>query len=211
MQDLWQRFQLEVKANGKKAGLLAALFLFGCIFWIPMAVRAMGGTSTRTSTRRTPPPAAVTAAADAAPEVDTSKFWETLSKSLAEDSMFASADGQALARDPFHVSESMEPLPVLFAEEPKSVVLSIKPEFEPVSLELTGTVVGRTRSVARINGKLYGLGTRLRSGGKAFLLTKIESHRVELASGDQTIELTLARPQLKDVLDRGDDSDVPVQ
>ncbi len=217
MQDLWVRFQREVKANGQKAGLLAALFLFGCCFWIPMALRMLSPAPAHAATRPPAHPAAVTPnsstpASTPVTDADTNKFWASLSKSLAEDSMFRSADVQALDRDPFQVAEDSEPLPVLFAEEPKPVpaIIATTPKSDPTPLELTGTIIGRTRRVARINGQLYPLGKRILSDGKSFQLTKIESHRVELSAGDQTIELTLARPQLKDVLNRGE-SESPLQ
>ena len=41
MSELWQRLQREAKANGKKAGLLAGLLLFGCCVWFPMLARAV--------------------------------------------------------------------------------------------------------------------------------------------------------------------------
>lgn len=217
MQDLWIRIQREVKANGQKAGLLAALFLFGCCFWIPMAMRALSPAPAHAAHRPSTASPSVTpnlvpAAGSSMTEADTGKFWASLSKALAEDSMFQSADVQALDRDPFQVAEDSEPLPVLFAEEPKPspavVATTTKPD--PTPLELTGTIIGRNRRVARINGQLYPLGKRILSDGKSFQLTKIESHRVELSAGDQTIELTLARPQLKDVLNRGE-SESPLQ
>ncbi|MFO1042144.1 MAG: hypothetical protein U0941_10180 [Planctomycetaceae bacterium] len=213
MQELWVRFQREVKANRQKAGLLAGLFLFGCCFWLPMVYRALSSAPAHTAKRpssSTPVAASSTAPSPgttAVAEVDNGKFWANLSKSLAEDAMFQSADVQRLDRDPFTVAEDSEPLPVLFAEEPKAapaVVVDTTPKSAPIPLELTGTIIGRTRSIARINGQLYPLGKRIQTDGKSFQLTKIESHRVELSSGDQTIELTLARPQLKDVLNRGE-------
>lgn len=217
MQDLWIRFQREVKANGQKAGLLAALFLFGCCFWIPMAMRALSPAPAHAAHRPSTASPAVTpnpvpAAGSSMTDADTGKFWASLSKALAEDSMFQSADVQALDRNPFQIAEDSEPLPVLFAEEPSPVpaIVEAKPKSDTTPLELTGTIIGRNRRVARINGQLYPLGKRILSDGKSFQLTKIESHRVELSAGDQTIELTLARPQLKDVLNR-DESESPLQ
>lgn len=217
MQDLWVRFQREVKANGQKAGLLAALFLFGCCFWIPMAMRALSPAPAHAAHRPSTTSPAITpnpvpATGSAVTEADTGKFWASLSKALADDLMFQSADVQTLDRNPFQVAEDSEPLPVLFAEEPRpaTAIVESKPKSDPTPLELTGTIIGRTRRVARINGQLYPLGKRILSDGKSFQLTKIESHRVELSAGDQTIELTLARPQLKDVLNR-DESEAPLQ
>ena len=212
MQGLMERLQREVKANGKKAGLLAGLVLFGCCFWVPMALRAVAPSRAAAATSPTPsaPTNSSTASqspatdAAAAAPADGGKFWTALSKSLAEDPMFRSAELESLSRDPFQIAEGSEPLPVVITEAPKSTTNQNKPEAELQKLELSGTIIGRARSVARINGQLYPLGQKIKTAGQLFQLTKIESHEVELSSGDQTIKLTLTRPQLKDVLERGE-------
>jgi len=208
MAKLWQQFQREVKANGKKAGLLAGLFLFGCCFWVPMLLSAV---SPRHPAVAKPsavvPSPAVTAAtpqgaAVPATEMNSSEFWKDLSQALAEDPMFQSADVRSLERDPFQLTEIPEPLPILFAEEPRPPVVAPKKEAESEPLLLSSTIISRSRRAALINGQLYQLGRRIQANGRDYQLTQIESNRVVLSAGEQTIELTLVRPQLKDVLDR---------
>lgn len=209
MFDLWQRFQREVKANGNKAGLLAGLFLFGCCFWIPMLTRAAmpkraaAMTSPSTNAVAVVPVPTNSLGAPQATSEDSTKFWTELTRSLSEDPMFRSADLQSLPRDPFHVEEIPEPLPVLFAEEPKPKI-EIKQEKEQRQLQLSSTIISRTRRAALINGQLYSLGRQIQANGRSYQVTKIDSHQVVLSSNEQTLVLTLARPQLKDVLERGE-------
>ena len=218
MSDLWRRLKREVKANGKKAGLLAGLFLFGCCFWIPMLTRSVApkrAAAAPHSTATTPSPvSANTTVNPAAPaalsEAGQGKFWANLTQSLAEDPMFQSAGVNALSRDPFHVAVSSEPLPVLLVEEPKPKV-EIEPDNEPLPLELHSTVISHKRRAALINGQLYQLGRRLQANGRSYQVTEIESHRVLLSSNGQTVELTLARPRLNDVLERGEPIASPSQ
>ena len=220
MSELWQRLQREAKANGKKAGLLAGLLLFGCCFWFPMLARAVvpkravAAASPATGHAAAPTPSSVPAKpaenAATATDTDQGKFWSNLAQSLADDPMFQSAGVDSLSRDPFQVAETPEPLPVLFVEEPKPKI-EIKSVKEQRTLELNSTVISRTRRAALINGQLYQLGRPIQANGRNYRVTQIESHRVVLSSGEQTIELTLARPQLNDVLDRGESIDPPSQ
>lgn len=217
MSDLWQRFQREVKANKGKAGLLAALFLFGCCFWLPMLTRAA------TTKRAVPANGAATIAPPVVPpgvdlpqnaesgrELNPEKFWSNLAQSLDVDPMFQSAAVPSTLRDPFQPIDTSEPLPVLFADEPKPKV-EVAEVKKPQEMKLSSTIIGKSRRAAMINGQLYQLGRRIQAEGREYLLTKIESHRVVLSSGGQSIELTLARPQLKDVLNRRELADPPLQ
>ena len=220
MSDLWQRLQREAKANGKKAGLLAGLLLFGCCFWVPMLVRAVApkravaAISPAASHAAAPTPASVPAKpaenTATATDTDQGKFWSNLAKSLADDPMFQTAGVDSLSRDPFQVVEEPEPLPVLFVEESKPKV-EVTPVTEQRFLELNSTVISRTRRAALINGQLYQLGRSIQANGRNYRVTEIESNRVVLSSGEQTIELTLARTRLTDVLDRGESVDPPSQ
>lgn len=209
MSDIWRQLQREAKANGKKAGLLAVLFLVGCCFWIPMLVRAVKPPRSVTKSAASIPqlaPDAVNSAGEtaAAAATDAGAFWSTLAASLADDPMFQSVDPAELARDPFQGAEVPEPLPALIVEETRPPE-ETRPEPETQKLALNSTIIGRSRRAALINGKLYHLGRRIQANGRNYQLTNIESHRVVLSSTEDTIELTLARPQLKDVLDRVND------
>lgn len=207
MLELWHRFQQEVKANGKKAGILAGLFLFGCCFWVPMLMKAV---SAKPRMAANPAPAPAVSVPGAIPSTPAptvpAEFWSHVTKSLDEHPAYQSADVEKLTRNPFLIAEDLEPLPVLFAAEPppSKAVAAPAPAAAPEKLVLNSTIVGRRRSAALINGQLYLLGRFVQANGQKYELTRIESHRVELSSGDSTIELTMTRPQLKDVLDRGD-------
>lgn len=216
MNDLWQRFKREAKANGKKAGLLAALFAFGCCFWIPMLTRAIApkraGAAVAHSVVTASPSSAIPTevpSASPTPGMDTGRFWSNLAAALTEDPMFQSADVETASRDPFQVEETPEPLPVLFAEEPPPTIEPESGLHSQQQLELSSTIVGRTRRAALINGQLYHLGRKIEANGRSYSLTKIESHRVVLTSSDHTVELKLTRPMLKNVMTQGGSKDPP--
>ena len=207
MFDLWQRLQREVKANRQKAGLLAGLLAFGCCFWVPMLARAVTPKKVAAATHATSsvptagPVANQIPPATAPTPADQDKFWANLTKSLAEDSMFQSADVQSLARDPFQ-ADAPTVVPEVIVEKPRPQS-EIKPTNDVATLELSSTIIGRARRAALINGQLYQLGRKIQANGRSYVVTRIESNRVELLAGEETLELTLARTQLNDVLERG--------
>ena len=210
MPDFWTRFQRDLTLNWKKTAALGVLFLFGCCFWVPMLTRAAvprraaAAPASPNSNPAATEPNIVGAA-------DKENFWSSLSKSLANDSLFHPAEMSSTTRDPFSLDESQFPLPVLFAED-RAVEVAVKPvaiqEVDPTGLELRSTMIGRTRRVAIINGQLCQVGRDVLANGHSFRLTSIESDRVVLMSGDQYFELTLARPQLADVLNRDRSGDL---
>ena len=110
--------------------------------------------------------------------------------------MFQTADVQSLTRNPFQIVEVPQPLPVLFAPEPVPKAI-VNTEVDVKGLELRSTIISRTRRAALINGQLYHLGRKIQTEGGPYQLTRIEANRVVLSSGQQTIELTLTRPQLQ--------------
>ena len=205
MQDLWKRFQRDLTLNWKKSAALGVLFLFGCCFWIPMLTRAAVPRPVAATAPVSPNSNQTATEPNNIGAANQEDFWSSLSKSLANDPLFHPADISSTARDPFSLDESLLPLPVLFAED-----RAVEVEFQPVvvnevdltGLELRSTMIGRTRRVAIINGQLCQVGREVRANGHSFRLASIESHRVVLTSGNRNFELTLARPQLADVLDR---------
>jgi hypothetical protein len=211
MSELWRRFQREVKANRQKAMLLAGLFLFGCCFWVPMLTRAVApkraaaATSPAAASQGPSQPAnsSTNPATASGPVSDQGKFWSDLANSLADDPMFQSAGVDSLSRDPFQRTVVEEPPPEPVVEAPK-LPLPTKPEIKQAPLELNSTIIGRTRRAALISGQLYQLGSAVKVDNRSYALTKIESDRVVLSLDDQTIELTLTRTQLENVLVRGE-------
>ncbi|HEY4263656.1 MAG TPA: hypothetical protein VGM98_26065 [Schlesneria sp.] len=227
MIDLWHRWQREVKADRPKAVLLVALVLLGCCFWIPMLARAV--TPKRAAAATSEAAATANASADTSEQKKASplgsdQFWSNLANSLENDPLYQAAEVNGLERNPFEANDAWEPLPVLFAEEasPKSeevlplieeptptVEMSLKEELkvavvvarETRLLQLTSTMISRSRRAAMINGQFVSVGREIQSNGQSYLLTQVESHRVLLTTGDETIELKIARSRLKDVLD----------
>lgn len=209
MHDIWKRFQRDLTLNWKKTAALGVLFLFGCCFWVPMMTRAAvprhAAATTKPSSAAPASPSPTQTASAPSGTADKDSFWSRLSKSLADDPLFQPSEMTSLTRDPFTPDEGEVPLPVLFAED-RSAVVEVKPvaiqEVAPTGLELRSTMVGRTRRVAIINGKLYQIGGEVLANGYGFRLAAIESDRVVLSSGDRNFELTLTRPKLTDVLNR---------
>lgn len=208
MTTLLQRFQQEVKANGKKAGILAGLFLFGCCFWVPMLTKAVTARPRPIAPVPTTVPDSVTSPSVTA-ETPPAEFWAHVARSLDSHPAYQAADVRSLQRDPFQIAEDMEPLPVLFAEAPPAPAPKVEPVVAAAPQEdlfLQSTIISRQRRAALINGQLYHLGRRIQTNGRQYEVTRIESHRVELTSGESTIELTMSRRQLRDVLERGSPS-----
>jgi hypothetical protein len=213
MVNVWHQWQREVTVNRQKAVLLAGLFLLGCCCWIPMLARAI--TPTRSTAAGSPGTASAPLPGSfvedhGSPDLGTDRFWASLSNSLASDPLFQAADTNSLERDPFLIADSTEPLPVLFAEDYGSTeevkVEPVVKELRP--LRLTSTIISQSRRAAMINGELVVVGHEIQTNGHSYLLTKVESSRVVLRSGDEMIELKIARSRLKDVLDRRDADDL---
>ncbi len=225
MINLWHRWQRDVKADRPQAVLLAGLLLLGCCFWIPMLARAV--TPKRAAAAASQ--AAAAKVPSGSPEEKESagagsdQFWSSLANSLANDPLYQAADVNGSERDPFGTNAAWDPLPVLFAEDacPKSedtrpiieeptptVEMNPKEELkvavvarESRPLQLTSTMISRSRRAAMINGQFVSVGREIQTNGQSYLLTQVESHRVLLSTGDETIELKIARSRLKDVLD----------
>jgi hypothetical protein len=233
MINLWHRWQREVKADRPKAVLLAALLLLGCCFWIPMLAKAVTPKRAAAATSQAAGAAKVPSGTSEDKEASgagSDQCWSSLANSLASDPLFQAAEINELERDPFRTNEAWNPLPVLFAEDISPKSEEIRPAIEEPTptvegtpkeelkvavvsretrpLQLTSTMISRSRRAAMINGQFVSVGREIQTNGQTYLLTQVESHRVLLTTGDETIELKIARSRLKDVLDprSGDDS-----
>ena len=230
MRDLFTQLPLVLIATGKRPAALGVLFLLGCGCWVPLLLRASAprevataqgaalvnrvtGLSTRGPSNSIP----VQAIPNEIGVGARSSFWKSLSESLESDPLFHPADMSLVTRDPFAIDDEQLPLPVLFAaadtEEQVArldvqTALSASPTVRPVSLakslapelELNSTMVGRTRRVALIHGRLYHQGQDVIANGQRYRLASVESQRVVLTAGDQNFVLTMSRPQLRDAL-----------
>ncbi len=230
MRDLYTRLPRALIANGKRPAALGVLFLLGCSCWVPMLLRAssphevataQGAALVNRATGLSTTGPSNSIPAHAIPnEIGVgarSSFWKSLSESLKNDPLFHPADLSLATRDPFTIDEAQLPLPVLFAnadmEEqaarsdsqtapsvvPTPQTGSLTKSFAP-KLELNSTMVGRTRRVALINGRLYHQGQDVITNGQRYRLASVKSERVLLTAGDQDFVLTMSRPQLRDAL-----------
>ena len=170
------------------------------------------------------------------PSANSDQFWSSLEQALEQDPLFQSADVSQLQRDPFGLNDGEAPLrpqppqtlvvpneqtvmttivppivppivsPTEIPTEPKNDGLP-KIEIQPRVLRLTSTIISRSRRAALINGQLVTLGRQLNVEGQTYLLTQVDSNRVILSWGEESFELKMARPQLKDVIDRRSGAD----
>lgn len=222
MNVLWHKCQSEVKANRAKAVLLAGLFLFGCCFWIPLLGRVLTPHHAAAAAMGAPQQPAERHEIQVTDDPQSDPFWASLGNTLENDPLFQPADVSGELRDPFLAKEAHEPTLVPPAEEAISAVEAPCPVVEEIEaptvlkaakvvldaerLRLTSTMVSPSRRAAMINGQFVPVGREFRTNGQRYRLTQVESHRVVLTVGDETIELKISRSRLKDVLGpRGSD------
>lgn len=226
----WQRFQRDINANRPKAALMVSLLLLGCCLWIPLVSKAIAPKRADAVTTAAPPQrdAASAPLPNDLPSANTDQFWSSLEQALEQDPLFQSADVSQLPRDPFGLIDGeapQSPQPLVVPEEPTVVTTIVPPveppntsptemptepkndsqpkiDFQPRTLRLTSTIISRSRRAALINGQLVTLGRQLYVDGQSYLLTQVDSNRVVLSWGEESFELKMARPQLKDVIDR---------
>lgn len=226
----WQRFQRDVNANRPKAALMAALLLLGCCLWIPLLSKAIAPKRAAAVTIAPPHQSDATSAPipNDLPTANSDQFWSSLAQALEQDPLFQTADISQLPRDPFGLNDGEappSPQPLVVPEEPTVVTTIVPPvipfivsptetptepknvsqpkiDIQPRTLRLTSTIISRSRRAALINGQLVTLGRQLNVDGQSYLLTQVDSNRVVLSWGEESFELKMARPQLKDVIDR---------
>lgn len=216
MNVLWRKCQSEVKANRAKAVLLAGLFLFGCFFWIPLLGRVLTPRRAAAAITTSPERPAERHEIQISDDPQSDPFWTSLGHTLENDPLFQPADLSSELRDPFLVKEAQVPTHVLPAEEAISKVEEVRPVvvdntpptnakaakvvLDTDRLRLNSTMVSPSRRAAMINGQFVPVGREFRTNGQRYRLTQVESHRVVLSVGEETIELKISRSQLKDVL-----------
>ena len=210
MRDFTTRLRLNLTARGTKEGAFGVLFLLGCCFWVPpLLLRA----SSSRQTAQTEPSGGTALDITASPtsaspnsirlDGDHSPFWRSLAESLETDPLFRPADMSLVTRDPFTPVD--DALPVQMQTELGQLdVANSKPvaleRAAAPDLELQSTMVGRTRRVAIINGRMYHAGQAVTVQGQRYQLASIESQHVVLTTGDQKFVLTMPRTQFRDAL-----------
>ncbi len=205
------RLRLSLTSQGTKAITFGVLFLFGCCCWVPLLMRASSSRQT-TQTESSGRAALDITASQTRPapnsirlDGERSPFWRSLAESLETDPLFRPADMSLVTRDPFtpmddalsvQMQTEISPLDVA---EAKPTVLE-RPA--ATGLELQSTMVGRTRRVAIINGRMYSAGQVVTVNGQRYQLASVESQRVVLTAGDSEFALTMPRTQLRDALNQ---------
>ena len=212
MRNLCTRLQRGLIANGKPRAALGVLFLFGCCCGVPLLLRASSsrGEASVPAVASVGGNSALSASTPNSIHVSPS-FWKSLSESLECDPLFHPADLSLTARDPFALDDDQFPSPVLFAtdrfDEAAAKPVVIQQTAAP-GLELRSTMIGRTRRVALINGRLYHPGQDVIANSQRYRLASIESQRVVLTAGDQDFVLAMPRPSLRDALIQDDVANV---
>jgi hypothetical protein len=188
-------------ASWQNTALLGTRLLVGLWFWVPPLMRAVvGGTPEPELAPQVQQelPEETAAGREPSPDDTTVVYsWETVDKLLESDPLVQSAELAARHSDPFGIDPDQFSPPVLFAEEPapsetqQSAAIGGRPAAE---LVLKSTIVGEHRRGALINRRLYLEGSKVKVGGKSYLLTAVYPRKVVLQCGDETLELKITRP-----------------
>ncbi len=215
MRDLSTRLRLKSTGQGLKAVSFGVLVLLGCCSWVPMLMRA-------SSSRQAAPAGdfgvssfsnlaslANASANSILLDGDRSPFWKSLAETLATDPLFSPADMSLSTRDPFLRDADSLPVPIqtephpLVKIEAKSAALDGR---TATGLELQSTMVGRTRRVALINGRMYHQGQDVSVNGQRYQLAVVESQRVVLINEGQDFVLAMPRSKLRDALSQNEEA-----
>jgi len=201
-----KQLKREAKRNPQKAGALALLLVVAAWFWLPLIWPA----------KETPPPVVATpanstssptvtiesTATEATPTTEVKQRWQDLDEWIDRDPSMKTISvviGAADVRSPFVVWRNPE---VIKAEKERAVLKlaeAAEVVISPVELglELTGTVIGKEKRTAIIDGQAYGKDDTVETeSGVTFKLTTIEANRVVLERKGNRFELAIRRGQL---------------
>ena len=202
LQQLVKRLRRELTANPKKAIILGLVLLVGVYFWVPLLASWMGGGSAPAAAKAPDPNAdlvpsftAMLTGQTAAKPKDSQKQypWSTVAEWLDRDGRTTAADPKGLERNPFCA--------VVEKKEVKKVVATkvIKTRLTPKQLSMTleGTMIGRQRKMAIIDGKSYQEGdvikVRNRQGSVEFELHEVQARSAILMRDGEPFVLRLPR------------------
>jgi hypothetical protein len=198
-----KRLRRECTADPKKAAFLGLLMLVAVYFWAPLA---WGWLTAASPTDRVSVPLAQSevpmmpghgnlAADSASRQADAPRYpWQELARWRNADPRTVATREPAAGRDPFRLvqTESVEAKKVNeeTPSEPRPVWTA-----ETLGLQLSSTIVGPGRSIARISGRTYELGHTLelsRDGSRISLtLSEVGPGRAVLQGQGQSFELTI--------------------
>lgn len=203
VQQLVKRLRREMTANPKKAIILGLVLLVGVYFWAPLLASWMGSGNTPVAAKASDASAdlvpsftamltAQTAAKPKDKETEKQHSWSTLAEWLDRDDRTTAADPQVVGRNPFCAVVEKKEIKVAL---PKVIKTRLTPQQLAMSLE--GTMIGRQRKMAVIDGRGYQLGdtikVRNRQGSAEFELSEIESHSAVLTLGGERFVLRIPR------------------
>jgi hypothetical protein len=158
LQELVKRLRRELTANPKKAAILGLVLLVGLYCWVPLLASWMGGGSTSVAAKAPdanadllPSFTAMLTGQTAAKPKETEKQypWSTVAEWLDRDVRTTAADPRDLERNPFCAPPDKESKVV----STKVSKTRITPK--QLSMTLEGTMIGRQRKMAIIDGKSY--------------------------------------------------------
>jgi len=174
-----KQLRRETTANPKKAAALGLLVLVALWFWAPLVKGwfAKQNPAAETKPAKSAAGASSTSPADGMNQLGTEPKkpekprypWYQLVQWMEEDPRTSAADRLARHRDPFSNAKT-----ALVIERPEELSQSL-------GVELTSTIVGTHRRVARINGKTYQEGSLVQIAKDnrqiEFRLEKVERRR----------------------------------
>jgi hypothetical protein len=203
--------QRELRTNPKKALLLTLLLVGAGYFWLPIARRWAGGT---TSVAKGAAPPILTD--DVRPNASNGKkaaklpAWDLLTAAMSQDKLTASADLTELTRNPFFVAalemaQESQPEPEEAPPPPEPIVIDAGKVFTVKSV-----VVGPGGRTAVVNGEVLREGDPLvhsvKDSETEYTVAAIETWGITIKREDKTWDLKIDQPQLhhRDRIVRGE-------
>lgn len=199
-----KQLQREIKRNPSKAAALAALCGVAVWFWLPLIWKPDDSVSTTIATPpANAPTTAVTTVASTVPAAAMEAPlppWPEVVKRIEEDPVMQPIAvvvtvEAAEMRSPFAVYRNPE---VVEAEEAKAAEVATVVEVvitpEEAGLAVSGTIIGRQRRTAMINGKIYAPGDTVEGqDGAVFSLASVDANGIVLQRLGRQYTLTVRR------------------
>lgn len=185
IKQLTNQIQREAKANPGRSSVLGIVLLVAIYFWAPLLMKWCGVGQAAVATPTAAEPVDVLAVVaesegnDTLPEI----AWKELRQAIERDPYMRSAQFLANWRDPL-ATTTMPAIDTEDNENQTNPTESI--QTDKLRLELESTIVGKRRSVARINGKSY----RHETGQK---------REIEIEVGGRTVVFNLTAVHRKQV------------
>lgn len=197
---LVKRFRRELKANPRKAAVLAALLAVAGYYWVPLARSWMGGSQSQPTGSTVPAgsPAPVATAQAVAQPAQLS--WQQMARLIDNTLRMLPEMDKRSPRDPFRsvVGDAAQQR----EQEKEQQAQAARPPLTPDSagLKLQSTIVGPGKRLAVVGGQVREQGETIRVAKDdqqaAFVLAEVHARHVVLRRGRQEFQLKLAEPTL---------------